>query len=278
MLVFGGMTAQGDSAEVWAFDLATETWSLLTTTVGPEARVNPGVVLDTARNRLIAVDGRRGAIETLTDAWALDLASLAWSELPAGPPSRQRPHAATNGTYAWFAGGEAYTHIWGDLWQLDLANDTWVPLSTDGDGPGNRTCGAFAVSEQSLIQVGGHDVVAKKGAFRYNLTSDRWSKLPTTGGTAAGAHWAYAFDAACDRLYLATGDNDDHYDTSFTDVLDLDTNAYARLEVSALPPPRDHATLVIDPVRHQLVLFGGGINDGEGYFGDTWIYPLPACP
>ena len=278
MLVFGGETAHGETAEVWSFDLASETWTELPTGAGPEPRVNPGVVLDTARGRLIAVDGRRGAIDTFADAWALDLATLAWTELPAGPPSRQRPHAATDGTYAWFEGGEALTNIWADLWQLDLTSDTWTELPTGGNGPGPRTCGAFAFVNNGLVLLGGHTVIALGGTFHYDLTAQRWSQLAPTGGTAALAHWAFALDTACGRFYLATGDHDDNYDTSLTDVLDLGANRFSRLQTSALPAPRDHATLIVDPVRHQLVLFGGGINDGEGYFGDTWIYPLPACP
>jgi hypothetical protein len=278
MLVFGGETARGETAEVWSFDLASETWTQLAVGAGPEPRVNPGVVLDAARARLIAVDGRRGATETFTDAWALDLAALTWTELAPGPPSRQRPHAATDGTRAWFEGGEAYTHVWGDLWELDLATDAWTALPTDGDGPGGRTCGAFAVAGDALVLLGGHDVIALGGAFSYDLAARRWSKLAPSGGTAAGAHWAYALDGACARLYLATGDHDDKYDTALTDVLDLAASSFSRVHVSALPPPRDHATLVVDDRRRTIVLFGGGINDGEGYFGDTWIYPLPACP
>jgi hypothetical protein len=79
MLVFGGETAHGESAEVWAFDLASETWSQLPAGDGPGPRVNPGVVLDAARGRLIAVDGRHGLTATFHDTWALDLERISES-------------------------------------------------------------------------------------------------------------------------------------------------------------------------------------------------------
>jgi hypothetical protein len=279
MLVFGGETEHGETAEVWALDLASETWSQLPAGDGPGPRVNPGVVLDAARGRLIAVDGRHGLTDTFHDTWALDLATLAWTELAAGPPERQRPHATTDGMRAWFTGGESLANVYGDLWQLDLASDTWTELPTDGDGPGARTCGAITVWNGALVQIGGHTVIPLSGTYRYDLAAQRWSQVATSGGTVALAHWAYALDQACGRFYLVTGDRDDHYDTSLSDVLALDAAAFSPLPVSALPgQPRDHATLIVDERRRQLVLFGGGQNDGEGYFGDTWVYPLPDCP
>ena len=98
------------------------------------------------------------------------------------------------------------------------------------------------------------------------------------GEPAAGAHWAFAVDDACQELYLVAGDHDDHYDTSLSDTLALDGSAFAPVATSTLPPPRDHATTVVDPARHNLVLFGGGLNDGESQLGDTWVLPIAACP
>ena len=76
------------------------------------------------------------------------------------------------------------------------------------------------------------------------------------------------------------GDNLDNFDVAFTDRLTLGGSpAFARVHTSAMPPPRDHASLIVDGGHRRLVLLGGGsLGDGLGLRGDAWIYPLGACP
>jgi hypothetical protein len=279
MLLFGGETAQGETNEVWSFDLAKESWARLSTNAGPAPRANPSLVLDARRARLITYGGRTGQITMFADAWSLDLATLTWKQLPSGPGAWQRPHFATNGISAWFYGGEAFGTVSSDLWQFDFATDIWTQLPTDGDGPGARTCGAFAYHDEGLIMVGGHaDNGQLDGTFRYDLATHRWSKLSPKGKPTAGAHWAYATDEACGRMFLVAGDHDDHFDTALSDSLALDGSSFAHVPTSTLPPTRDHASIIVDQARRNLILFGGGLNDGESYLGDTWVLPLGACP
>ncbi len=127
---------------------------------------------------------------------------------------------------------------------------------------------------------GGHDVAfVRDGTWRYDLAAHAWSRIGTEGGTAAGAHWAYAVDPKCARLYLAGGDHVDNYDTALTDVLSLRGPArFSMLHVSALPDAHDHASLVFDSAHDNIVLFGGTLGDGQAYLGGTWIYPVGVCP
>ena len=279
MLVFAGQSAGGELADLWALDLGTDTWTELATSGGPATRVNPAAVVDPVRQRMIVFGGRTGATTTFDDVWALDLGTLQWSPLPKGPGPRQRPHYATDGRRAWFYGGEGFLSVFGDLWQYDFASDTWTALPNAGDAPSARTCGAMTVSGNRLIVHGGHDLaVVRDGTWQYDLDAQVWSQVSTEGGTAAGAHWAYALDSDCDTLYLAGGDHLDNYDTAFTDLLPLRTLQFSKLHTSSLPPPRDHATLVFDPANRRLVLYGGSLGDGQSFLGDAWTFSLAACP
>lgn len=275
MLVYAGASEHGDLGDLWAFDLASETWTQLAA-VAPEPppRINPGVVLDSLRDRLVIFGGRTGLTGTLDDVWAFELATATWHSLAAGPPARQRPHAASDGARAWFYGGEGtLARVFGDLWELDFASDTWRELPGDR----GRTCGAFAYADGALVVIGGHDVVAVDDDLRrYDITRAEWSTLAARGSTAAGAHWAFDLDRATGRVWLAGGDHLDNYDTSLTDALALDAMAFSRVPTANLPPVHDHATLVVDPVRGNVVLFGGTVGDGQTFLGDTWI--LPASP
>ena len=270
--MLAGASEQGELGDLWLFELATETWTpIMQSGPVPPPRINPGVVTDVGRDRIVMFGGRTGLTGTLGDVWALELDTLTWHELPAGPPARQRPHAASDGGHAWFYGGEGtLARVFGDLWELDFATDTWRQLPSDR----GLTCGAVAYSDGALVVVGGHDVfTVEDSTWRYDLASQTWARVPTTGSTAAGAHWAFTSDAT--RLWLAGGDHLDNYDTSLTDVLSLDTYELTRVATSNLPPVHDHATLVFDPRRGNLVLFGGTVGDGQTFSGDTWILPTP---
>lgn len=278
MLVFGGQSEAGELADLWSLDLATETWTLLDAPGGPSHRVNPIAFVDAARDRMIVLGGRTGLGTLYDDAWALDLAHLTWTALPKGPGPRQRAHFAQTGDHAWVYGGEGLFQVFGDLWQLDFATDTWQRLPDAGDVPPARTCGAMALDGNGLLVHGGHDVaIVRDGTWRYDLDARAWSQVSTQGSTAAGAHWAYATDAACGNVYLAGGDHVDNYDTALTDTLSLSSRGFQKLRASALPDPHDHATLVFDAKRRDLVLFGGTLGDGQSYLGGAWVYPVPAC-
>jgi len=280
MIVFGGQSSEGELADVWALDLGAETWRQLATTNAPSTRVNPAAVVDAVRDRMIVFGGRTGLTTSLDEAWALDLSTLAWSRLPSGPSARQRPHFATDGARAWFYGGESFTSVQGDLWQFDFATNTWSLLPNAGDAPSARTCGAMAFIDGGLVVNGGHDVAfVRDGTWRYDLVAQAWSRVETEGGTAAGAHWAYAVDPKCGKLYLAGGDHFDNYDTALTDVLSLrGPSRFSKVAVSVLPDAHDHASLVLDSARSNLILYGGTLADGQAYLDGTWVLPVELCP
>jgi hypothetical protein len=85
----------GDTGAVFAFDLATATWSTIAAAGGPGARARSAAIYDPVHDRMVLVGGKQsGAI----DAWSLSLAGVpAWTQLsPSGsPPSQPWPWMAT---------------------------------------------------------------------------------------------------------------------------------------------------------------------------------------
>ena len=283
MLVFGGEGSDGQRSDLWALDLASRSWSPVDAAPGPapSPRTDLAGILDAPRDRLVLIGGRVGMATSIAEVWALDLASRQWSPLAAGPSARHDVSAATDGQRAWvFGGAGVLFQSLDDLWELDLATDTWRLLPDGGARPSARTSGAFVHDRGALYLYGGHDVSqVQRDGWRYDLAAGRWARLTPTGGSVAGAHFGVALDAACDTLLLSAGDNLDNYDTALTDGLVLGASPrFARLPTSVLPPPRDHATLVLDPSRRQLILYGGGsLGDGLGLRSDAWWYPLGRC-
>jgi hypothetical protein len=300
MLVFAGENASGQLSDLLVFQLATGEWQR--TDMGPwvSPRSDLASAIDTVNDRLVIIGGRQGLITSIADVMAMDLATGAWIDLPQGPAPRHDIVAASDGAHAWVFGGVgALLHTLDDLWQLDFATDTWTELPQPEPRPPGRGSYALVYLAGGVYLVGGHDVTSvQRDAWRYDLAAQTWTQLTPSSSPAAWAHFGFALDDACARLVLTAGDNLDNEDTALTTGLALDGRdqcptgstaewrcgsidepAFARVPTSNLPPPRDHTSLIADPTRRQLVLFGGGqLGDGLGTFGDAWTLPLEACP
>src|SRR5262249_44979811 len=148
-----------------------------------------------------------------------------------------------------------------------------------GAKPSARGSNALAYHDGALYLVGGHDVTTvKRDVWRYDLAAQQWSEVAFTSAPPAWAHFGQATDAACGKIALVAGDNLDNLDTALTTTFDFATGAFTRLETSTLPRPRDHASLIVDSMRHQLLLLDGGtLGDGLGTLDDAQSLLLEGC-
>ncbi len=276
---FHGSTAQRN--DLWALDLGTLEWHELAATNPPGPRTDLAGVLDITNDRLVIVGGRVGFAASIDEVWGYSFATSTWSQLSSGPPARHDIPGATNGTRMWvFGGAGAFLQSLDDLWELDLTNDTWRAMPDDGTRPHARTSGALVYYSNALYLSGGHDATAvQRDSWRYDLATERWTKLDVQGAPIGGAHFGYAMDPACGTLVLSGGDNLDNYDTAFTNGLVVDGSPkFSVLSTSNLPPPRDHPSMILDARRRRLVLFGGGtLGDGLGTLNDAWLLDLGSC-
>lgn len=281
MVIFGGDGAKQRN-DLWALDLGTYQWmELVPNGVGPGPRTDLAAVYDAPRDRMVIIGGRVGFTTSIDEVWAFSFATSTWKQLPSGPPGRHDVPATTDGTKMWvFGGAGAFLQSLDDLWELDLATETWRKLPDDGEKPSARTSGVLEVLDGSLYTVGGHDATStKRDAWRYDLAASRWSKLVPTGDLIGGAHFGHALDATCGAIVMSGGDNLDNYDTAFTDQLSVrGTPRYQTIATSTLPPARDHPSMIFDPVRRRLILYGGGsLGDGLGVLNDAWFLPIGDC-
>ena len=277
MIVFGGDGAMQTNA-LLAMDLGTLEWSTLGGTNTPGPRTDLAGIYDETRDRLVIVGGRVGFAASIDEVWAYDFQSSNWTQLPSGPPARHDVPGTTDGVHAWvFGGAGAFLQSLDDLWELDLATDTWRQMPDDGTRPSARTSGALVYYSGALYVAGGHDATAvQRDSWRYDLTAQTWTKLDPTGDFVAGAHFGYAMDAQCATIRISQGDNLDNYDTAYTVGLDVaDPPHFSLLQTSNLPPARDHASMIFDPTRRRLVLYGGGtLGDGLGTLDDAWFLDI----
>lgn len=167
MILFGGNNGAGTGLnDVWALDLNTPSWTLITA-VGPlpSPRYDHGAVYDGANRRMIILGGNDGSPYT-NDTWALNLSGAPiWTRLaPAGtPPTGRAGHTmvydATQKRIFVFGGDDGYSTK-NDLWVLTLSGPLeWHPVFTQGLVPSPRMdhCAVYAPDQQALILFGGWD-------------------------------------------------------------------------------------------------------------------------
>ena len=163
---FGGRERVGfgmyvNFADVWAFDLATDTWTEVTTTgTGPSPRSSAVAFYDAPRDRLVVFGGNvsTGGL-TLTgvgDAFALNLATGEWQEIDtsAGPPPRlYHGGVGMDGSLFIYGGTPNFDGpFYADTWALDLETDAWRQVSDGAGGPASRFGGElFADAERGLV-------------------------------------------------------------------------------------------------------------------------------
>ncbi len=178
--------------DVWALDLATDTWTQLSAGGGPEARLSHAA---TVRDGKFIIYGGNSSTSGLSytalgDLWSFDLDTLEWTELsaPGGPDDRLFHASAlsSDGLFYVYAGGDerAFTGPFlDDLWALDLSDLSWTELHSGGDGaPDGRLSSTMVVDEERgrLVIFGGHDdgtLGNDNQVWAFDLAAGSWSQL-----------------------------------------------------------------------------------------------------
>lgn len=205
----------------------------------------------------------------------------AWQRMDQGILSGRRAAAAAYDSHRHqlvvFGG---YPEFLGDVWTQDLATGRWTPLSPSGGGPSPRY-GASAIydsANQRLIVFGGFDgLVESNQVWALSLNGPHaWTLLAPAGAPPEGRSFHVAiYDAPRGRMVMVGGWNG----TSFrgdTWTLSLSgAPAWTPLAFVETPAHRDLASAIYDPVRQQMVMFGGwnGV-----YLNDTWRLSLAGTP
>lgn len=106
--------------------------------------------------------------------------------------------------------------------------------------------------------------------------SDLFAPAPRTGDSMV-------WDPATDRLYTFGGNGDGCYHDDLWSVqMSGNSSWVALVPLGATPGPRTAASMVLDPIRHRLIVFGGFVGAGPGLPGvpanDVWALPLDGPP
>lgn len=270
MLLFGGEVFRDRQLQVfdetWALDGTV--WSRLTPAHAPSPRSGANMVFDPARSRLVLFGGL-GVGGELGDTWEWDGSD--WQQVlsPSAPPAR------TRAAIGWHAGSRRVVLFGGTVGSIGgqrrdafaFDGSSWSALAVP---PALQ-----ALEVPQLVRDG--DDLLLTGRPAGGEVVQTW-RCDGSGFTATGAASgltarflpAIAWDDALGELVRFGGKEPGaavwHQDT----WLWSPSSGWRLVRPATMPPARDMAAMAHDPLRREVLLFGG--RHGAGDLADTWVW------
>jgi hypothetical protein len=149
-LLHSGENRPGD---LWSFDPAELSFQRIEVEREPPGRTNPVMVLDTKRDRIISLGGRRGR-EAVREVWAFDPNRMRWSLIADGGPDWSSNASAVYDQAADRILATSADGV-GALWMLSLEDpEEWQRIDPRGAHAGEHP--RLMWSDDALIGFGRH--------------------------------------------------------------------------------------------------------------------------
>ena len=277
--LFGGRGAGGASDELWAFDLATDSWSQLTQAVDtpiPEPRF--GHTATWVPDVGLVIWSGQGNSAFFDDIWAWKTATNSWLELASlgAVPAARYGSCASLGPDGelWISHGFTEdTGRFADTRSYDFETGSWTDRTPADRVPVERCLhDCFWLSNDQLILYGGQTtgVAALGDIWAYDLATAAWTE---GGRPAAPARQLYAQAAFGFGAIVFGGGSLDGGFLADMWMIDPQSLGLVPAEVGPGPTARAGATVIRDLARIRLLLFGG--TNAAGALGDLWELGLP---
>jgi len=288
ILIFGGWNQGGPRNDVWALPLSgTPEWAeIIPSGTSPPGRSRHAAIYDLPRDRMVIFGGLDAGNAPQSDAWSLPLGEdLVWTQLaPGGPlPAARYNHGAeydpVRDRIVVFGGYDGIFHM-NDLWALSLDGaHEWSPLSSQG-GPPDPRSGHGAIYDpirDRMILVWGHNPTRFWNDTWELALGDtpQWSVVPPGAIPYAGLisrEYDSVYDPVRDRVVVVVSPSDLSPVEAWTLSL-APVPLWSRLIPTGTPPSgRAGCSVIYDPPRDRLILFGG--TRLSAALNDVWTLSL----
>lgn len=240
------------------------------------------MVYDRTRQRVIVFGGRTGGASR-DDTWALDLATVAWTQLASAPAARPPDRfsvvagvdAARDRLLITTGEDDAGT-FFDDVWALDLATDSWSQVAPAGGPPARRYGSAGGIFD--VEGTGGPALYLSHGftfsgrfddAWELDLATDSWRQLPAAAPLPLKRclHTATMIDAQ--RMLIFGGCASGFGPCPLDDLWQLDAALPGWTELAITgPSARTHPALASIGASGHALMFGG---QASGNQNDLWL-------
>ena len=272
IVLFGGSSG-GLLSDTWIWN--GETWTNVTGLHGPSARRSHGMAYDAQHGHIILFGGE-DINGSRNDTWIWD--GVAWSRqsLDSAPPARFKHSLISMPDSILLFGGENGPHLFNDTWQWD--GSKWHNLNPSV-APSLRSAAAAAYNAKS------REVLLFGGSGLTNLQGDtwawdgtQWQPLNDVPAPTRRSHTALVDDVGR-KVAILFGGIANGIVLSDTWVWNSEIGWRQALPATN-PPPRFGHAMAYDPIRDEVVLFGGynqqSRNDTWVWNGETWTQREPS--
>jgi hypothetical protein len=266
------------------------------TPAAEDARLAPG------KHDLMLRPGRTGTISTQESSAARPSTALGaaaadggWTQMAGTPPGARFGHSAIYDSrrdrmvvFGGCAGGSNNSNVLNDVWTLSLGNPaSWTQLTPTGTPPSARFAHSAIYDSDGdrMVVFGGNGPHDRDDIWILSLAgTPAWSQLTVTGNLPSPRQGHRAiYDPVRDRMLVFGG-----YYSEVTPSLMLNdvwalsltgTSAWTQLLPTGTPPSGRYChSMIYDPVRDRMVIFGGGHWDGSDLRNDVWAVSLGESP
>ncbi len=267
VLLFGGTRGSSSDAydDTWLFD--DNGWRKLAPATGAPRNYSHAMVADPVRKRIVLFGGWLGTNQT----WEWN--GLKWERrLPAhSPPAIMRPRGVYDSTRQRVVIFGEGTSAFSNMWEWD-GND-WSRATSTSQPPGRDgyAVGYDPVRQRTIMFGGFANNVHLRDTWEWDGST--WKQRFPIVFPLERAYPAMTFDADRGSLVLHGGVRVVFSNTEiFGDTWEWDGNNWKTYTGVTYPRPRYSHRITYDPVRRQILLFGGR---GQGLYKDTWLFRTP---
>jgi hypothetical protein len=300
VVLFGGASGAGDPLnDVWQLSLAgSPEWTLITPGgAPPHARFGHAALYDAPHDRMVVFNGAYpvgGSVVGIRDAWTLSLDAPTWAPLAAtgsahpGGLGGSAVFDAQRGRALLFGGWTGnVTSVYNDVWSVSLDaapqwSQAWVTHAPRATGRLWHSGVRDPVRNRMIVFGGlsnwlGEPTPYLQDTWTVDLgATTTWNAVSPSGTPPSGRYGHSAiYDPVRDRMVIFGGTNT----APLGDVPVLSfagTPAWGEIQVrGVVPNPRHGHTAIYDPIRDQMVVFGGV---GAILFDDAWTLSLSGTP
>lgn len=281
LLLFGGWDGVAFVGDTWQLSLSgTPTWTQIAPANSPGPRRDGAAVLDAGNARMV-IFGGRDVSGTVSQTWTFPLSGPPnWTQLnPAGlgPGGRYSASgvidAAANRLV--ICGGYDGANDVSDVWGLSLGagTETWSPILTPPENvPENADYAmAYDTARDRAVYFGGKQYGAFDQTWAFTLGgAPHFDHIHTAHSPSARYSTNGVYDAVNDRM-LVFGGYDGNYLNDLWSLNFTGTPDWTLIPaLGPAPQPRLYDTMIADPVRQRLVMFGGHPTT----LNDVWVMPF----
>jgi N-acetylneuraminic acid mutarotase len=294
-------------SDTWTYDLTSNTWTNVTTSIHPSPRSWPAMAYDVESDLMVLFGGWE--IEPITedwvvlnDTWTYDANTNTWAEIviPDGPDSLgDLVYDSESDRMVFFGGALSLSELVEDLvsetWSYDTNTETWELMDPIVEPPVRSRVQATYDSESDVMLLFGGVIdggwpteEVRHDCWAYDLNKNLWDNVDwnwqemTPAFSPDPVVWpAMTYDSESDLVVLFGGGTEESYQSTGyygdneTWTYDYNTNTWTNMSPTSGPSMRVLANMVYDEESDIIILFGGGRFDGVWeVYGDTWAYDV----